>query len=79
MILVIMDLLLLFLLNLPYFSNGVPLSSFYPYGQDVNDSLVGPTDDGNSDIIYLTNSFLFFGNEYTTLYVSHSKAIASKY
>ncbi len=74
-----MDLVLLFLLNLPYFSNGVPLSSFYPYGQDVNDSLVRPTLDGNSGIINLTSSFLFFGNEYTTLYVSHSKAIAAKY
>ena len=50
---------------------AVPLSSFYSYGSEANDTRLSPTDDGSSSAISLPASFQFFGSYYSTIYVSH--------
>ena len=62
--------LFLFLLCVPL-GVGIPLSSFYSYGSDYNDSSLGASDDGSS-VVVLPSPFMFFGRSYSSLYVSMS-------
>lgn len=49
---------------------GIPLSEFYPFGEDAGDSLMDRTLDGSSPLIKLHYSvFPFYGQEYEQLYV----------
>ena len=66
----------LLLLSIPA-GIAVPLSSFYSYGSEANDTRLSPTDDGSSSAISLPASFQFFGSYYSTIYVSHYIIYAS--
>eukprot|EP00731_Ephydatia_muelleri_P016469 Em0009g893a len=57
----------LLLLSIPA-GIAVPLSSFYSYGSEANDTRLSPTDDGSSSAISLPASFQFFGSYYSTIY-----------
>lgn len=61
-------LLLLVLLFLRQ-GTSVPLSEFYPFGQAVGDSQLGPNDDGSSPAITLSIPFRYFDTSYDTIYV----------
>jgi len=50
-------------------STGIPLSEFYPFGENVNDYKVGPTLDGNNSTM-LDQEFPFFNAMYHRIYVS---------
>ena len=47
---------------------AVPLSSFYPYGT-LHDSNLGPNDDSAGQL-NLSQPFVFFGVNYSVIYVS---------
>ena len=47
---------------------AVPLSSFYSYGT-LHDSSLGPTDDRSGELS-LSQPFVFFGVNYSLIYVS---------
>lgn len=50
---------------------SIPLSLFYPFGENVSDSILGPNDDGSSPQIDLEAGFFpYFGATHTSLYVS---------
>ena len=48
---------------------GIPLSDFYPFGENENDFTVGPTLDGNKSTA-LVQEFPFFDEMYDLIYVS---------
>ena len=50
--------------------DGIPLSSFYSYGEPANDSNLGRNDDRTSPAITSSTAFVFNGNPYSTIYVS---------
>ena len=50
--------------------DGIPLSSFYSYGSAAGDSTLGAIDDGSSPAITSSTAFVFYGNSYSTIYVS---------
>ena len=52
--------------------SGVPLDDFYSYGLDAGDSRLPPNDDGSSPPVELSQPFLFFDREHTSLFVRHS-------
>lgn len=60
---------LILLLRIPS-GTAIPLSSFYSYGYVVGDAQLPYTDDGSSSAITLPTPFQFFGNYYSTIYVS---------
>ena len=49
---------------------AIPLSSFYSSGSAAGDTLLPPNDDGSSPSITLPAPFLFFGANYSTVFVS---------
>ena len=49
---------------------AIPLSSFYSYGSAAGDTLLPPNDDLASSDIVLPTPFLFFGANYSTVFVS---------
>ena len=49
---------------------AIPLSSFYSYGSAAGDTLLPPSDDSASSAIVLPTPFLFFGANYSTVFVS---------
>ena len=49
---------------------AIPLSSFYSYGSAAGDTLLPPNDDSASSAIVLPTPFLFFGANYSTVFVS---------
>ena len=51
------------------FATGLPLSSFYPFGLSVNDSLLTKSDDDSSAPIMLPSPLTFFGSSYQRLQV----------
>ena len=57
------------LLNIPS-GIAIPLSSFYSYGSAAGDMLLPPNDDSASSAIVLPTPFLFFGANYSTVFVS---------
>ena len=52
---------------------AVPQSSFYPYGT-LYDSNLGPFD-GITGRLYLSQPFVFFGVNYSMIYVSDARSI----
>ena len=49
---------------------GIPLSEFYPYGENAGDFVLNTTLDGSSPLFELSYSvFPFYGQEYAQLYV----------
>ena len=60
---------MLFLLCSNLIVMAVPLESFYPFGENNSDSLIGPTLDGHAKL-NLTQNFTFFGESYSVIYVS---------
>ena len=60
---------LMLLLRFPS-GTTIPLSSFHSYGYAANDTLLPQTDDGSSPAITLPTPFLFYGINYSTIYVS---------
>ena len=52
------------------FGTAIPLSSFYPYGSAVGDSVLPSEDDGSSDAISLPTPYLYYGTSYTNIFVS---------
>ncbi|KAL5484454.1 hypothetical protein EMCRGX_G020960 [Ephydatia muelleri] len=52
-------------------ASGFPLSSFYPFGQSVNDSPMNERDDNYSPPILLPSSVKFFGSFYQSLQVAN--------
>ena len=52
------------------FTTAVPLSSFYPYGPVAGDLLVPRGLDVFSNATWLPTPFLFFGTQYTNIFVS---------
>ena len=49
---------------------GIPLGSFYSFGVGAGDSSLGPNDDGSSPTITLSESFPFFDEDHSTIFVS---------
>ena len=49
----------------------------YPFGFGVNDNTVGPTDDGSSPLITLTEDFVYFNQSSRRLFVCEYKHISS--
>ncbi|KAL5464049.1 hypothetical protein EMCRGX_G033006 [Ephydatia muelleri] len=62
---------LMLLLRFPS-GTTIPLSSFYSYGYAANDTLLPQTDDGSSPAITLPTPFLFYGINYSTIYVNNN-------
>eukprot|EP00731_Ephydatia_muelleri_P016532 Em0009g956a len=62
---------LMLLLSIPSGST-IPLSSFYSYGSTAGDTLLPRTNDGSSPSIALPSPFLFFGTNYSTIYVNNN-------
>ena len=57
---------LMFLLTVCY---GIPLDEFFPFGDNVGDLVLPPTDD-NSTAIQLNVGFTFYNQTYQTIFVS---------
>eukprot|EP00731_Ephydatia_muelleri_P034219 Em0051g11a len=51
---------------------AIPLSSFYSYGSAAGDTLLPPNDDLASSDIVLPTPFLFFGANYSTVFVNNN-------
>lgn len=52
------------------FASAGPIPSyFYPFGDDVGDSVVPSVKDGSSPAVFLDQPFIFFGREERILYV----------
>ena len=51
-------------------SFGTPLEQLFSFGSNAGDSALGPSDDGNSDPIELTESFPFYGTDQSILFAS---------
>ena len=49
---------------------GIPLMSFYPFGNDTGDTALPPNDDESSGLINLTMPYPFFGENRATAFVS---------
>ena len=49
--------------------SAIPLADFYPFGSVAGDSVLGPTDDGSSEVIELGRGFPFFQQVYLTMVV----------
>ncbi|KAL5508939.1 hypothetical protein EMCRGX_G004208 [Ephydatia muelleri] len=62
---------LMLLLRFPS-GTTIPLSSFYSYGYAATDTLLPQTDDGSSPAITLPTPFLFYGINYSTIYVNNN-------
>ena len=54
------------------FVSSIPRSQFYTFGTSAGDAVIGRTDDGSSPQITLQGGFFpYFGQDHTSLYVSH--------
>ena len=52
-------------------THGIPLSEFYPFGEEAGDNVLQRVDDGSSPVIELISSvFPFYDQEFHQLYVS---------
>ena len=53
-------------------ATAIPLVNFYSFGTGAGDSSVGPTLDGSSPAIILSEPFPFFTEDHSTIFVSNS-------
>ena len=51
-------------------ASAIELSAFDPFGSDEDDQLLPPNDDESTHPLNLTVSFLFFGTDHDTIFVS---------
>ena len=49
---------------------AIPLEQFYPFGSGAGDILLNRTLDGSSPVHVLPSPFPYFGQNFTTVYVS---------
>lgn len=49
---------------------SIPLEQFYPFGSEAGDTVLERTLDGSSPVNLLPSPFPYFGENFTTLYVS---------
>lgn len=55
---------------------GFPLSQFYPYGSTAGDNNLPANDDGSTPSINVSVPFPFFGQSYSSIYVSISCTVS---
>lgn len=55
-----------------FLSNAIPLHEFFPFGPEVNDSTIRPTDDENEGPLSLPSLFPFFDNNHRQIWIANN-------